>query len=257
MEINKNVQGSKNFNTQGLEMTIIRYNSARDIDVLFDNGYIAKNIRYDTFRNGSVKNPFNPEVFGVGYLGNSSCVENKLLKHSYSTWKRMMERCYSKAYSDIYITYKDCSVCEEWHDYSNFEEWYNENYYKIREEQMELDKDILTKGNKTYSPETCVFVPKLINSLFTKRGRQRGSLPIGVKEYNTCQGYKTPRYMAYWCEGCGVKNRKSGFSEPYSAFLHYKENKERIINEVAEEYKDYIPDKLYTAMKKYVVEISD
>lgn len=44
-----------------------------------------------------------------------------------------------------------------------------------------LDKDILVKGNKIYSPETCCFVPQEINNLFTKRKSCRGTLPIGVK----------------------------------------------------------------------------
>ena len=34
------------------------------------------------------------------------------------------------------------------------------------EEVMNLDKDILIKGNKLYSPNTCCFVPKRLNILF-------------------------------------------------------------------------------------------
>jgi hypothetical protein len=45
---------------------------------------------------------------------------------------------------------------------------------------MHLGKDILVKGNKIYSYETCVFVPQRINELFTKRQNERGDYPIGV-----------------------------------------------------------------------------
>jgi hypothetical protein len=45
---------------------------------------------------------------------------------------------------------------------------------------MALDKDILYKGNKIYSPDTCVFVPQEINALFVKNDANRGDLPIGV-----------------------------------------------------------------------------
>ena len=45
---------------------------------------------------------------------------------------------------------------------------------------MELDKDILFKGNKIYSPSTCIYVPHRINSLFTKSDSARGDYPIGV-----------------------------------------------------------------------------
>ena len=43
-----------------------------------------------------------------------------------------------------------------------------------------LDKDILVKGNKVYSPSTCIFVPFEINGQFTKANTRRGSCPIGV-----------------------------------------------------------------------------
>ena len=62
----------------------------------------------------------------------------------------------------------DCSVYEGWHNFQNFAKWYEDNYYEIEEEQMHLDKDILVKGNKVYSPDTCVFVPETINGLFVK-----------------------------------------------------------------------------------------
>ena len=47
-------------------------------------------------------------------------------------------------------------------------EWFDNpvNGYK---EGYSLDKDILVKGNKIYSPETCCFVPQDVNILFTKR----------------------------------------------------------------------------------------
>ena len=34
---------------------------------------------------------------------------------------------------------------------------------------MNLDKDILIKGNKIYSPKTCIFVPNDINVLFGEK----------------------------------------------------------------------------------------
>lgn len=37
--------------------------------------------------------------------------------------------------------------------------------WKPHMEGWHLDKDILLKGNKVYSPETCAFVPAKINSL--------------------------------------------------------------------------------------------
>jgi len=47
-------------------------------------------------------------------------------------------------------------------------------------EGKEIDKDILVKGNKIYSPETCVFVDRAINLFLTDNGARRGICPIGV-----------------------------------------------------------------------------
>lgn len=46
--------------------------------------------------------------------------------------------------------------------FSNFAEWFDKHHV----EGWELDKDILVSGNRTYSPETCCFVPHEINVLF-------------------------------------------------------------------------------------------
>ena len=61
---------------------------------------------------------------------------------------------------------------------------------------MHLDKDILIKGNKIYSPQTCCFVPENLNSLITKNDSIRNNLPIGVswdkkknKFISTCSIY--------------------------------------------------------------------
>lgn len=42
--------------------------------------------------------------------------------------------------------YKDKTVCEEWQNFANFKLWYDEHC--IYGNQIDLDKDILVKGNK-------------------------------------------------------------------------------------------------------------
>ena len=88
----------------------------------------------------------------------------------------MIERCYSKKSHKKRPTYIGCKVHKEWLYFSNFKKWFDENYI----EGYELDKDILFKGNKWYCTDTCAFVPKEINSLFTKHDSKRGNFPIGV-----------------------------------------------------------------------------
>ena len=120
---------------------------------------------------------------------------------------------------------------------------------------MCLDKDILFKGNKIYSPDTCVFVPNRINNLFTKRQNDRGEYPIGVYYHKS---KFNPQCSIYADFNKKYKQKHLGtFDTPEEAFHKYKKFKEQYIKEVAEEYKDLIPTKLYEAMCKYVVEIND
>ena len=77
----------------------------------------------------------------------------------------MYNRCYSKAFQESHPWYKGCTVCDEWldpeHGLGRFAKWCNENYYIVEGEgTTQLDKDILIPGNKIYSPDTCIFVPK-------------------------------------------------------------------------------------------------
>lgn len=92
--------------------------------------------------------------------------------------------------------------------------------------------------------------PQRINLLFVKSNKSRGELPIGVIK-NT--------YGKYEAQISVVNNRKRlcGFNTPEEAFYAYKEVKEKYIKQVADEYKDKIPQKLYEAMYKYEVEITD
>ena len=114
---------------------------------------------------------------------------------------------------------------------------------------MNLDKDILIKNNKIYSPETCVFVPHDINSLFTKANTKRGKYPIGVhfkrnKYHVQIQKYKQVIHLGT-------------YDTSEEAFTVYKIAKENYIKEIADKYKDLIPKKLYDAMYEYEVEWED
>ena len=245
--------GEINYNTKGSRMKIIECINARNIVVIFDNGYKTKT-EYSQFKKGQIKNPYDKTIYNVGYIGEGYY---KLITHKniYKHWSSMIRRCYADNKNKFNPTYKDCSVCEEWHNFQNFGKWFDENYYTIENETMALDKDILVKGNKTYSPETCVFVPQRINSLFLKRNKSRGKYPIGTtydkrdKKYESCcHMYKNNRY---------TRHAIGNFDTPTEAFTAYKTFKEQYIKQVANEYKDKIPKKLYDAMYRYEVEITD
>lgn len=118
---------------------------------------------------------------------------------------------------------------------------------------MDLDKDILVKGNKVYSPDTCVFVPHSINGLFTgcNKGRNKRKYPLGVYYDSGKKKYRA---------NMNLDSENIKFSErntPEEAFEDYKRHKEALILVTADKYKKYIPSKVYHAMLNWKVEITD
>jgi hypothetical protein len=249
----KSRNGEINFNNFGSKMIIEKYNHNLDIWVRFIGKGNLVHTTFPQFHNGSVKNPYDRTVCGVGYVGEGEYKVSINRKHTeqYAKWRSMLERCYNRNLRQEYTTYKDCESSDEWLNFQNFAKWYDENYYEIEGEKMCLDKDILVKGNKIYSSETCVFVPEKINLLFVKCNTTRGNLPIGVS-WNK----QHKKYVAKGSDKC--KYVHLGFFEtPEEAFNAYKLYKEKHIKQVAEEYKDRIPLKLYNALINYKVEIND
>lgn len=234
-------------------MKIIKYNNYSDIDIEFENGYVSKNNTYQNFKKGQVRNYLIEYVFGVACLGQGKYIseKNDIVTPEYECWINMLRRCYSDKYKKQFPTYKTCIACDEWLNFQNFAEWYNQNFYTAKNENMHLDKDILVKGNKIYSPETCIFVPSRINKLFIKGDNFRGKYPIGVT-------YKSDinKFIAR-CNTLDKRKNLGVFSTEEEAFNKYKTFKEKYIKQVADEYKDYIPDKLYKALYKYEVSIAD
>lgn len=255
-----NKTGERNINNFGSKMIIVKYKINKDIDIYFPQyNWTFKSARYDKFKNGSVRCPYEKRVFGVGYIGEGDYKtrENGKTTRVYQTWNNMLIRCYDEKYQEKRPTYKNCFVNEEWHNFQNFAKWYEENYYKVDGERMHLDKDILCKGNRVYSPEICIFVPQTINSLFTKCDNSRGESIIGVSYYK--------RYNMYQVH-CSLLNPKTGksknktlgyYNTQQKAFEVYKYHKEKNIKEVADYYKGLIPQKLYNGLYNYEVEITD
>lgn len=164
----------------------------------------------------------------------------------------MIQRCGDAKLHVVENTYRNCEICEDWKLFSNFFKWFSDNYYELENESVQLDKDILFKGNKLYSPKTCCFVPHTINSLFTKTNKFRGDNPIGVS------WIKRDRVYRAQCNNGRKKNKHLGdFNNPTDAFLAYKSFKEHIIKKIADEYKEVIKPNVYKAMYNYQVEITD
>ena len=246
-------------NNQGCLMKIVEYNKANDIVVEFQDEYKYKvKTIYGNFKSGSVKNPYHPSLYGVGILGAKyrARINGKFMREYY-TWAHVIERCFDEKLKAKQPAYTDISCCEEWLLFENFYEWLHSqpNFDKwYNGKRWALDKDILNKGNKVYSPENCCLIPQSVNCLFLKREALRGKYPIGVT-------YKNDGFLAYCNNSLTGKKEELGYySTPEKAFyLGYKPYKENIIKQVAQiEYDNgNITEQCYKAMIKYEVEITD
>lgn len=119
--------------------------------------------------NQNIKNPNSISVYGIGILGVGS-FSRKNHPKEYSSWRRMLQRCYNLKTQERQPTYKGCSVDKRWHNFQNFCEdiVHLENYELWKNNTKKcawaLDKDIKIKGNKIYSKDTCKFASWLENN---------------------------------------------------------------------------------------------
>ena len=112
----------------------------------------------------------------VGYVNGKQKQRLVWMCPYYRAWTSMLQRCYSTKLQEKYPTYKGCSVSEEWLRFSNFKRWMEKQDWGGKQ----LDKDLLFRGNKVYSEETCVFVTRMVNMFTVDRGASRGEWMIGV-----------------------------------------------------------------------------
>ena len=236
--------GDVKYNRYNTPMKIIRYENKSDIDVMFmdEHNYIVKHAMYQNFKKGTMKNPYDKSVYGTGYLGVGKYLtkENGRSTQAYSSWHDMIGRCYDETRSEKYDAYYDiCTVCQEWLCYQNFAEWFEQNKYEC-EGRLHLDKDILYPGNKVYSPDTCLLVPQRINMIFTNKNNKRG-LPNGIVKVE--DGYSA----RYNLVELGIHNSIEEAHKVYALA------KEQHIKQVADEYKEIIPENVYDALYKYKV----
>lgn len=239
-------------------MKIIEYNTYKDIVIEFQDEHRTKvHTIYGNFKSGSIKNPHYPSIYGVGITGTKYPISIDCeLTREYILWHSMLCRCFDERFKKSQPAYNGVTCCKEWLNFENFYEWlYSQGNFEkwLNEKWWALDKDIIIKNNKIYSPENCCLIPQNVNCLFLKRKADRGDYPIGVRKVRKL-------YEASCSNPFTNKNEKLGkYETPEEAFQVYKAYKENIIKSVAEiEYnKGNITKKCYDAMINYEVEITD
>lgn len=252
--------GQVTINYQGCKMKIIEYEDANHMIVEFLDDYHGKvECGWNRFSKGKIKNPNYPSVKGIGITSNLiPIMQNGEKIKEYTVWTGMISRCYCDNSNNRSKSYFDCSMAEEWLFFPNFYNWIisQPNYEKWKNNSgWHLDKDIIKKGNKIYSKETCCLVPHYINTIFKSTEQRRGEYPIGVS-YNI----REKKIFAQCFDPIRNINAFLGyFNTPESAFEAYKQFKEKLIKEIAEiEYqKENISEACYQGMINYKIEITD
>lgn len=163
-------------------------------------------------------------------------------------YTNVLGRCRSgSSHQRVRPTYAGCT--NKFESFQDFAQWAtSQPAYFIPGSQ--LDKDLLSKGNKVYSKETCVFVPPKLNMLLVKSDATRGDLPIGV-----CRDERG-RIVA----GLSVDGRRVNlgyFKDVDAAFAAYRLAKEARIRELALAYRDQVDPRVFDALMNYKVEMTD
>lgn len=236
--------GEKFITNEGYKIKIIEYFGWDNCTIQFEDGTVVKNRTYRNTVKGEISNPYHKSVWGVGYFGVGKYNSRDNYK-AYKTWNSMLKRCYNKKEQEKCPTYIDCFVDETWHNFQNFAKWFEQNY----KSNFELDKDILLKKNKIYSPAMCCFIPHEINSLFIKSNSIRGKYAIGV--------HKIKSTFRAQINIKGKRTHLGCFATPEEAFQAYKIAKEHYIKEVADKWRGQITEECYKAMYNYQVGITD
>lgn len=236
------------------DLIVTKYINSQDVHVMFINtGYqtvtLASNIRQ-----GLVKDRLSRSICGVGITGDIELKVNGQYLKEYMIWKGVLRRCYSEYCHNTRPTYAECSMSKDFQYFPYFMEWCSKQTgfgsLDDKGRPFTLDKDILIKGNKLYSEDACCFVPYEINNSFLKRGNKRGEYLIGV-----CK--RKDRFIALLSRGNSIQKFLGSFATEIEAFNAYKQAKEAHIKSLAEKWKDQIDLRVYEALVKYEVEITD
>lgn len=239
-----NKVGETSYSKYGTKATLIKYIDSRNVLIEFDDEFHYQYAtKYENFVHRHITNPYDRTIYGVGCFGVGTHMSSE---HSYYTWHCMLERCYKKEKRKSEESYIGCTVCEDWKVFQNFADWYDEHFYECPEGLM-IDKDFMSDGNKYYSPETCVLVPKslnlsAINSFRPKwrKGSNEG-LPIGVeKQHNS--------YIARICAG-GYPSIIGCYKTVQEAETAYKTAKRNYLLSLLNIYENVMPNELFTKLK--------
>lgn len=207
-----------------------------------------------TFRkNNNSKDPYQPNVRGVGIVGNKYKTHMMVdgvrkPRREYMIWTDMIRRCYDEKDHIRHPTYKDCTVSDNFKSYEYFYEWCQKQK-GFGSPGWQLDKDLLVPGNKIYSEDTCCFLPSEINTALITKVRSNGETLVGVRKMH---GSKNS-YRARCRVGKDEFIESKAMKTQEEAFQFYKFFKEQYIRKLAKQYKDSLSEMAFHRLMNFTV----
>ena len=174
---------------------------------------------------------------------------------NYTVWYSMLQRCHNSKIHKQKPTYSGCAISDNFKSLTYFLDWAKQQVgHNSRDgegRKFNLDKDILIKGNKVYSEDTCCFIPGEINVLFGSSRATRGANPVGVYYDKVRENYQA--YVRVNGKKCALGR----YTTSEEAFYAYKKAKEAHIKDVANKWKEQIDIRVYNALMIWTIEITD
>lgn len=105
----------------------------------------------------------SPLILGVGINdADYQTHANGIICPYFKVWKSMISRAKCAKTKQRQPAYEGASISNEWLTFSNFKSWMEKQDW----EGKDLDKDLLG-DDKMYSEQTCMFIPRYVNSFLT------------------------------------------------------------------------------------------
>lgn len=202
--------------------------------------------------NNAVRFSGHGDVFGtVADISEISRIDDC----NYTVWYSMLQRCHNSKIHKQKPTYSGCAISDNFKSLTYFLDWAKQQVgHNSRDgegRKFNLDKDILIKGNKVYSEDTCCFIPREINVLFVSSRATRGANPVGVYYDKVRENYQA--YVRVNGKKCALGR----YTTSEEAFYAYKKAKEAHIKDVANKWKEQIDIRVYNALMNWTIEITD
>jgi hypothetical protein len=166
-----------------------------------------------------------------------------------SKWSALLNRCNEGgSLQRDFPAYVGC--INKFKDFNSFTEWHRlQKGYSIK--NYELDKDLLEYGNKIYSEDKCLLLPKELNLFFGNHTRARGIYPQGLD-----MNYSNPGKYRAQIRVCGESYHIGYFLNIENAKAAYAEEKTKHARMLADRYEGIIDDRAIEALRtkifKYV-----